>query len=137
DTAAGTGRPSAADETSDRGGETGEGRTEEAEGDEADAGPDPSLLSDEERVERLLEGNGGRMRQAAIVEETGWSDAKVSQLLSAMAEEGRVEKLRLGRENLISLPDEGIGTGGGASATGDGDENADDGGRDANGDEPT
>ncbi len=67
---------------------------------------DLSLLSDEERVERLLERNGGRMRQADIVDETGWSDAKVSQLLSAMADEGRVEKLRLGRENLISLPDE-------------------------------
>lgn len=46
------------------------------------------------------------MKQANIVKETGWSDAKVSQLLSAMADEERVEKLRLGRENLISLPDE-------------------------------
>lgn len=67
---------------------------------------DLSLLSDEERVERLLEREGGRMRQADIVSETGWSDAKVSQLLSTMADEGRVEKLRLGRENLISLPEE-------------------------------
>ncbi len=73
--------------------------------------PDLSLLSDEERVERLLETNGGRMRQAAIVDETGWSDAKVSQLLSAMAEDGRVEKLRLGRENLISLPEAAHGSG--------------------------
>ena len=67
--------------------------------------PDPQLLSDEERVERLLDRNGGRMRQADIVKETGWSDAKVSQLLSTMADDGEVEKLRLGRENLISLPD--------------------------------
>jgi LPXTG-motif cell wall-anchored protein len=77
---------------------------------DADSAPgeqeeDLSLLSDEERVERLLERNGGRMRQAQIVEESGWSDAKVSQLLSAMADEERVEKLRIGRENLISLPD--------------------------------
>jgi len=55
-----------------------------------------SLLSDEERVERLLEDNGGRMRQADIVAKTGWSDAKVSQLLSAMAELGRVEKAPAG-----------------------------------------
>jgi uncharacterized membrane protein len=68
--------------------------------------PDPSLLSDEERVEKLLERRGGRMRQAEIVETTGWSDAKVSQLLSSMVEDDRIEKLRLGRENLISLPDE-------------------------------
>ncbi len=44
------------------------------------------------------------MRQADIVSDTGWSDAKVSQLLSKMAQDDRVEKLRLGRENLISLP---------------------------------
>ena len=74
-------------------------------GEEAEE-PDLSLLSDEERVEHLVERNGGRMRQADIVNKTGWSDAKVSQLLSAMADEGRVEKLRLGRENLISLPEE-------------------------------
>lgn len=75
-----------------------------------DAGPteppseDLSLLADDERVERLLERNGGRMRQARIVSETGWSDAKVSQLLSSMADEERINKLRIGRENLISLP---------------------------------
>ncbi|SFF81744.1 hypothetical protein SAMN04488063_0406 [Halopelagius inordinatus] len=82
--------------------------TGETDGDDEgdDDGVDPSLLSDEERVERLLERNGGRMKQANIVKETGWSDAKVSQLLSAMADDGRVTKLRLGRENLISLPDE-------------------------------
>jgi len=68
-------------------------------------GIDHDLLSDEERVEALLEQNGGRMRQADIVAETDWSDAKVSQLLSRMADEGSVEKLRLGRENVISLPD--------------------------------
>jgi len=68
--------------------------------------PDQELLSDEERVLRLLRSEGGRMRQVAIVEETDWSNAKVSQLLSAMAEAGRIEKLRLGRENLISLPEE-------------------------------
>ncbi|RLM36549.1 MULTISPECIES: hypothetical protein [unclassified Haloarcula] len=69
---------------------------------------DVELLSDEERVERLLEENGGRMKQARIVSETGWSNAKVSQLLSSMDDEGRIDKLRIGRENLISFPDEDI-----------------------------
>ncbi len=63
------------------------------------------LLSDEERVLALIDERGGRMKQAAIVEETDWSNAKVSQLLSEMAESGEVEKLRIGRENLISLPE--------------------------------
>ncbi|MFB6310143.1 MAG: helix-turn-helix transcriptional regulator, partial [Salinirussus sp.] len=70
---------------------------------------DVELLSDEERVERLLEENGGRMKQATIVSETGWSNAKVSQLLSSMEEDGRIDKLRIGRENLISFPDEDVG----------------------------
>jgi uncharacterized membrane protein len=69
---------------------------------------DEELLSDEERVERLLTSNGGRMKQADIVKETDWSNAKVSQLLSSMEEEGRIDKLRIGRENLISFPDEEI-----------------------------
>ncbi|WP_284010358.1 helix-turn-helix transcriptional regulator [Haloarcula pelagica] len=69
---------------------------------------DTELLSDEERVERLLEQNGGRMKQARIVKETGWSNAKVSQLLSSMDEDDRIDKLRIGRENLISFPDEDI-----------------------------
>ncbi|MFA1612123.1 helix-turn-helix transcriptional regulator [Halobellus rubicundus] len=86
----------------------------DGDGDGDEAGVDLSLLSDEERVERLLEQNGGRMKQATIVDETGWSDAKVSQLLSTMADEGRVDKLRLGRENLISLPDDEAGADDGA-----------------------
>jgi len=69
---------------------------------------DEELLSDEERIERLLEQNGGRMKQATIVKETGWSNAKVSQLLSAMDDEDRIDKLRIGRENLISFPDEDV-----------------------------
>lgn len=66
------------------------------------------LLSDEERIERLIERNDGRMMQAKIVKETGWSNAKVSQLLSSMDEEGRITKLRIGRQNLIAFPDEDV-----------------------------
>jgi hypothetical protein len=103
-TAPGDGRPGRASGSDDEPGpDSGSGG--ETDGD-ADSEPDLELLSDEERVEYLLESNGGRMKQANIVSETGWSDAKVSQLLSSMADEGRVNKLRLGRENLISLPDE-------------------------------
>ncbi|WP_121820278.1 helix-turn-helix transcriptional regulator [Halostella salina] len=90
----------------------------DADGDAADADEDEpadddtideTLLSDEERVTRLLEENGGRMKQAKIVSETGWSNAKVSQLLSSMDDDDRIDKLRIGRENLITLPDEDIG----------------------------
>lgn len=72
---------------------------------DADEEIDPELLSDEERVLRLLRQNGGRMKQATIVTETGWSNAKVSQLLSKMDDDADIEKLRIGRENLITLPE--------------------------------
>lgn len=78
--------------------------TDKAADDIEDEPVDVELLSDPERVERLLRVNGGRMKQKAIIEETGWSSAKVSQLLSEMADEGRIEKLRIGQENLIALP---------------------------------
>jgi uncharacterized membrane protein len=61
------------------------------------------LLSDEDRVRRLLEDNGGRMKQVDIVDETEWSKSKVSMLLSEMEEDGEISKLRVGRENIISL----------------------------------
>jgi hypothetical protein len=64
---------------------------------------DQELLSDEDRVLQLLDENGGRMKQVSIVEETDWSKSKVSMLLSDMEEEDQISKLRLGRENIISL----------------------------------
>ena len=65
--------------------------------------PDEELLADDDRVLRLLESNGGRMRQVSIVEETDWSKSKVSMLLSEMEEGGQLSKLRIGRENIVSL----------------------------------
>jgi hypothetical protein len=64
---------------------------------------DEELLSDEDRVMSMLRENGGRMKQVNIVEETGWSKSKVSMLLSDMEEEDRISKLRVGRENIISI----------------------------------
>ncbi|SEP25924.1 IclR helix-turn-helix domain-containing protein [Halogranum amylolyticum] len=64
---------------------------------------DEELLTDEDRVIRMLDRSGGRMKQVNIVEETGWSKSKVSMLLSDMEEEGLISKLRVGRENVISL----------------------------------
>ena len=64
---------------------------------------DEELLTDEDRVVRLIRENGGRMKQVNIVDETGWSKSKVSMLLSDMEEEETISKLRVGRENIISL----------------------------------
>jgi hypothetical protein len=61
-------------------------------------------VTDAERVERLLEANGGRLRQSQIVEETDWSKAKVSRVLSTMDSDDRIRKVRVGRENLVVAP---------------------------------
>lgn len=63
--------------------------------------------TDGERLRTLLESSDGRMRQADIVDELGWSASKTSRVIAEMAEDGGVEKLRLGRENLVELADAG------------------------------
>ncbi|CQR52246.1 MULTISPECIES: helix-turn-helix transcriptional regulator [Haloferax] len=63
------------------------------------------LIDDETRILKLLDDNGGQLRQSKVVEGTGWSKSKVSRVLSRMAEEGAVAKINLGRENLIARPE--------------------------------
>ncbi len=67
---------------------------------------DESLLSNEEQVLQLLEENGGRMKQQAVVQTLGWTDAKTSKVVSRLREEGAVESFRIGRENVLRLPEE-------------------------------
>ena len=63
-----------------------------------------SSLTDEERILRMLDRNDGRLWQRDIHEQTEWSKSKVSRLLSRMAEEEKVRKIAIGRENIIALP---------------------------------
>lgn len=77
-------------------------------GAEAATDPDemPDLATDEDRVLAALKAEDGRMRQSELADELGWSPSKTSRVLSDMAEEGAVEKLRIGRENVIDLADD-------------------------------
>ena len=63
------------------------------------------LLSNEEQVLRLIESQGGRMKQKRVVEELGWTAAKTSQVVTGLRDEERLEGFRLGRENVLSLPE--------------------------------
>ncbi|MDZ7701131.1 MAG: hypothetical protein U5J98_03170 [Halobacteriales archaeon] len=67
--------------------------------------PPDDLLSNEERVIALLEEHGGRMKQQVVVEELGWTDAKTSQVVGKLRDAGDVEGFRLGRENVLRLPE--------------------------------
>jgi hypothetical protein len=73
---------------------------------EADVSPASEPLTDEEQVLELLDDNGGRLWQTAIYEETDWSKAKVSRVLSRMEQHEQVSKIAIGRENIITLPGE-------------------------------
>ncbi|WP_440772073.1 helix-turn-helix transcriptional regulator [Natronorubrum sp. DTA28] len=70
------------------------------------AGPPPELLSNEERVLRLLEERGGRIKQQEVVAELDWTEAKTSQVVGSLREDDEIEVFRIGRENVLSLPDE-------------------------------
>lgn len=61
------------------------------------------LATREEYVLRLLITNGGRLKQADLVAETGWSQAKVSRLLQRMEEQGDITRVHVGRNNLVVL----------------------------------
>ena len=63
------------------------------------------FLSNEERVLRLLEKNGGRIKQQDVVSKLDWTDAKTSKVVSGLREEGKLESFRVGRENVLTLPD--------------------------------
>lgn len=65
-----------------------------------------AALSDRDRVMEILEAAGGEMKQKEIEEETGWSAAKVSQVTSKLEDEGRIEKLRMGRENVVKAAED-------------------------------
>ena len=57
--------------------------------------------SDEFVVHRLLESHGGRIRQSSVAERTGWSSAKVSRQLSSLEEQGKIERVRVGRQKIV------------------------------------
>jgi uncharacterized membrane protein len=61
------------------------------------------VLSDRETLVTLIEQNGGRMKQVQIVGRVRWSKAKVSRLLRELEGEGRIRRIRFGRENLVYL----------------------------------
>lgn len=84
-------------------GDTEDANDEETE-DEASPPIDEELLSNEEQVLRLIEREGGRMKQKRVAEELDWTDAKTSQVTTGLRDEGELDGFRLGRENVLSLP---------------------------------
>lgn len=83
--------------------------SEAADSDVADSGPPDELLSNEEQVLALLEERDGRLKQQEVVGELDWSETKTSEVVSELREAEEIEVYRLGRENVLALPDTGLG----------------------------
>jgi hypothetical protein len=60
-------------------------------------------LGDEEMIEKLLVKTGGQAYQSDIVKESGFSKSKISIVLAKMKEDGRIIKIKKGKENIIRL----------------------------------
>ncbi|WP_423751014.1 helix-turn-helix transcriptional regulator [Salinirarus marinus] len=89
-------------------GEDGDGGTAAGAPSESDAGED--LLSNEERVLKFVEERGGRVKQQEIVQAFDWTEARTSQILRDLRDDGELEGFRLGRENVLKLPDDESGS---------------------------
>jgi uncharacterized membrane protein len=75
-------------------------------------GLDPSIplsdmsfedIDDEEMIRQFLLRKGGQAYQSDIVEHSRLSKSKISMVLSKMKGDGKVIKIRKGKENLIRL----------------------------------
>lgn len=66
--------------------------------------PPPELLSNEERVLQLLDERGGRIKQQEVVSTLDWTEAKTSQVVGSLREDGEIEVFRIGRENVLAFP---------------------------------
>lgn len=80
--------------------------TQQREAQAATGDDDGVLLSDEERVLKVLRGNEGRMKQAEVADVLEWSSSKTSRVLQQMEKDGEISRLRIGRENVIDLSDD-------------------------------
>jgi len=70
----------------------------------ADAEARDDLLSNEERVLQFVREQGGRVKQQEIVETFDWTEARTSQIVRDLRDDGDLEGFRLGRENVLKLP---------------------------------
>lgn len=61
------------------------------------------LLPPDERVLTLLQEYGGRMWQQDVISETGYSEGRVSKLLSEMEDDGTVNRYWRGGQKVVAL----------------------------------
>ncbi|MFC6824801.1 helix-turn-helix transcriptional regulator [Halopelagius fulvigenes] len=103
--------PPAADDSSDEDDGGARESDDASEGDEGGSDErqmpwEDELLSNEECVLALIEHEDGRLKQQEVAQTLDWTDAKTSQVVRKMRDEGTLDAFRLGRENVLVLPDD-------------------------------
>ena len=61
------------------------------------------FLGDEEMIEQYITKRGGQAYQSDIVKDSGLSKSKISIVLAKMKDDGKILKIRKGKENIIRL----------------------------------
>ncbi|MCD6241116.1 hypothetical protein J7K27_06335 [Candidatus Bathyarchaeota archaeon] len=62
--------------------------------------------TDEEKILRLLRMAGGRMAQRSLVEQSGFSKAKISQILATLEAKGVISRVKKGRSKIVILEEQ-------------------------------
>ncbi|MFC4246456.1 helix-turn-helix transcriptional regulator [Natribaculum luteum] len=62
---------------------------------------DERELSDEDKVLRLLVKRGGRVDEATIVDETGWSKERLQRVVDEMEADDQISAITVGRKRVI------------------------------------
>ncbi|MGB6067157.1 MAG: helix-turn-helix domain-containing protein [Desulfomonilaceae bacterium] len=65
--------------------------------------PPSALVTEEDKILRLLRTSGGTMRQSEITERTKFSKAKTSQLLTSLEGDGKLARYKKGRDKIVTL----------------------------------
>lgn len=64
-------------------------------------GVDERELPDEDKILRLLVKRGGRVDEATVLEETGWSDDHLERVVDEMEADDQISAITVGRKRVI------------------------------------
>jgi uncharacterized membrane protein len=67
----------------------------------------PFIESEEEKILKIIRSSGGQIFQSVVTEQSRFSKAKASQLLTALEKKGVVTRYKKGRDKIVTLTEKG------------------------------
>ncbi|WP_306057062.1 helix-turn-helix transcriptional regulator [Natronococcus wangiae] len=64
-------------------------------------GTDERELPDDDKILRLLVKRGGRVDESTVLEETGWSEGHLADVIDRMEDEDQISAITVGRKRVI------------------------------------